>query len=104
DLKKTVNVFPVGHCSPLLAFAPDGRSVATKAAPGTVKILDVATGKEIGSFDQHDGGVNALAFSPSGSVLAVGCGTTGTKDMPKTPGYVRLWDVKLGKVVSELKF
>jgi WD40 repeat protein len=70
-----------------LAFSPDVKTVATGAADGVVKVLDVAGTREPTIIRGHEGGVGALAFSPSGRQLL-----TGGED--KT---VRLWDLPGGK-------
>lgn len=66
----------------LLAFAPDGRTIALSSEYG-VSLLDPATGKERPALAQRGfSWVLALAYSPDGRTLAVG-----TSDYT-----VRLWD------------
>ena len=68
-----------------VAFSPNGNVVATGAEDGMVRLWDVATYRQIGvPLNGHDGEINAVAFSPDGTILASG----GTDD-----GVVRLWDV-----------
>lgn len=65
--------------APLTAFAdnapnilfPDGqrRAVGDGAA---IKIIDVATGKDLVRIQAHTGNVTALTFSPDGKLLASG--------------------------------
>jgi RNA polymerase sigma factor (sigma-70 family) len=52
-----------------LAFSPDGRRLAG-GGRWTVRVWDVATGKEVGHFEGHRGQVTAVAFSPDGRRLA----------------------------------
>jgi WD40 repeat protein len=79
-----------------LAFSPDGKILAAcqnmkVADPDTkVYLWEVASGTLVRSIDAH-GGLNALAFSPDGSLLA----TAPFKD--KT---VRVWSVFSGKEVT----
>jgi WD40 repeat protein len=72
-----------------IAYAPDGRTLATATGRGTVRLWDVAAGRPRGDTISHAGaavggrdGVDALAFSPDGKLLA-----TGDAD-----GTARLWD------------
>jgi WD40 repeat protein len=73
-----------------VAWSPDGKMLAGAAKDGTVKLWEVATGKERLSFQAGPGkeqpgfrlgflggaGVKAVAFSPDGRRLAVAAGTT----------------------------
>jgi WD40 repeat protein len=54
-----------------LAVLPDGR-LASGWADGTVRLLDPATGAEIGRFDGHVGLINALAVLPDGHLASGG--------------------------------
>ncbi len=66
-----------------LAFAPDGRTLAT-SSDGTVHLWDVPSGRQLGQpLTGHTDQVRALAFSPDGRTLASGGSDT----------TVRLWDV-----------
>ena len=53
-----------------LAISPDGRTVATGHYDGSVRLWEVATGKERRCFVGHQDRVRALAFSPDGKRLA----------------------------------
>ncbi|KLL10693.1 WD40 repeat domain-containing protein [Protofrankia coriariae] len=64
-----------------VAFSPDGTLLATGAGPG-VRLRDVVSGNQIGSFAGHARAVGPLAFSPNGGLLA-------TADRAR----IRLWDV-----------
>ena len=59
-----------------IAFAPDGRLVATTTlaphARGLVELWDAATGRNLGELQDAKSGVNAVAFSPNSKRLATG--------------------------------
>lgn len=66
-----------------VAFAPDGRLLATAGADGTVRLWAIPGGdRPIRELTGHTAGTQAVAFSPDGRLLA-------TTD---TVGHLRLWD------------
>jgi WD40 repeat protein len=83
-----------GHAGIVKAvvFAPDGHSLASGGADGTVRLWDTVTGAEVHAFDGHARAVEALAFAPDGRSLASG-GNDGT---------VRVWDAITGAELYSL--
>lgn len=73
------------HAAPVsdLAFAPDGRTLATACLDGTVRLWDTSTGQQRQTFDWQIGPAGAVAFSHDGLTIAAG------GDL----GRVVIWDV-----------
>ena len=84
-------IFPqLGHSFIVrsVAFSPDGRFALSGSWDQTLRLWEVATGKEIRSYVGHMGGVNSVAFSPDGKLALSGGDDT-----------LRLWDVATGKEI-----
>jgi WD40 repeat protein len=64
-------------------FAPGGWLLASGCQDGTIRLLDVLTGKEIRLLRGHRGEINSLDFTPDGKTLV-----SGSED-----GTALVWDV-----------
>jgi WD40 repeat protein len=84
---RTIQGPPGGIPTAGIAFAPDGKSIATANSDHTADLWDVATGQERRRFVGHTDGVYWVAFSPDGKWLA-------TASADRT---ARLWDVATGQ-------
>jgi WD40 repeat protein len=75
-----------GHSVPIrsVAFAPDGRMMATAAGDGTAAVWSVATRRELRRLDGRADLLSHVAFSPDGLTLV---GTGNDDD-------IRFWDLR----------
>ncbi len=55
-----------------VSFSPDGKLLATAGADKTVRLWDLATGKEVRKFVGHEKSVTCVAFAPDGRSLVSG--------------------------------
>ena len=72
-----------------VAFSPDGSRLISGLGDKTIRLLNIASGREIRRFTGHTDGVSSVVFSPDGSRLASG-------SWDKT---IRLWDIASGREI-----
>jgi WD40 repeat protein len=85
-------VLQAGHGQVIndIEYSPDGTKIATCSEDFTIKIWEIATGKEMTTMFGHTKAVNDLAFAPdSKTLVSVG-------DDKK----VIIWDVESGKTIK----
>ncbi|UPU34662.1 caspase family protein [Geomonas paludis] len=75
-----------------VAFSPDGRTMASGSDDMSVKLWEVASGRELRTLVGHKEAVKSVAFSPDGKTLVSG-------SVDKT---VKLWDVATGRELRTL--
>jgi hypothetical protein len=77
-----------------VAFSPDGTLLASGGADQTVRLLNVATGRQLATLQAYEDEIRSLAFSPDGRTLASG-GDGGQKSL-------KLWDVATRREIASL--
>jgi len=75
-----------------VAFSPDGRLAVSGSNDGTLKLWDVASGRELRTLTGHGHWVMAVAFFSDGETIASAGGDT----------TVRLWDAASGRELRTL--
>ncbi len=95
-----------GHVN-ALAFSPDSKILASGGADPqgrfaagteqkqdkTIKLWDVATGRNLATLVGHRKGTNHLVFAPDGKTLVA----------TDFSGSMKLWDLKTSRVLATLK-
>ena len=87
-------VLQTGHSKGVTcaAFGTDGSWIASGGADNSIKIWQVATGRELRALTGHTGSIKSLAISPNGQWLA-----SGSSDRT-----VKVWNVATGRELYSL--
>ncbi len=88
-------VLQTGHAMSVeaMAFSPDGKWLASGSIDNTVRLWEVATGREVRTFSGHTKAVKAVAFSRDGRLLASG----------SIDDTTRLWNLDTGREMQRLQ-
>ena len=76
-----------------VAFAPDGKTLASGSGDKTIKLWDTRSGETLRTLEGHRNWVSSVAFAPDGNTLA-----SGSED--KT---IKLWDARSGALLRTLE-
>ncbi len=81
-----------GHSVKSVVYSPDGRYLASGSGDDTIKIWEVATGKELRTLTGHSSLVSSVVYSPDGRYLAGG----------SWDNTIKIWEVATGKELRTL--
>jgi WD40 repeat protein len=90
-----------------LAFAPDAKTIVGGDDRHTIRIFDLATGKEQRSFGSIEGNeMGRMAISPDGKWLVTAGGKVGKLGLiaGAADPFLRLWDLEKGSEVRTFEF
>src|SRR5262249_18586641 len=84
-----------------VAYSPDGSHLASASRDRTVKVWDVATGKETFTVKEQPSEIKCVAYSPDGKSLAAARGQW-VKEKQQWLGEIKIWDAA-GKELRAFK-
>ena len=92
--QKPVLTVNAGHSDYVSAvcYSPHGKFMLSGSFDGTLKLWEIATGKELRTFSEHTGLVCSVCFSPDGKYALSG----------SWDHSVKLWDVATGKELKSM--
>jgi len=91
--------------APCVVFSPTGDMIAAGGMDNTIRLLDAATGRELGKLQGHESWVRCLSWSPEGQRLLSGSGGANINGKVHlgSDHSVRVWSVKGRKELFCLK-
>ncbi|MBE9208783.1 serine/threonine protein kinase [Nostoc sp. LEGE 06077] len=76
-----------------VVFSPDSKSLISASRDNTIKVWDLATGKEIRTLKGHTNGVSSVVISPDGQTLV-----SASRD-----NTIKVWNFATGKEIRTLE-
>jgi WD40 repeat protein len=92
-----------GHTGPVssVAFTPSGDQILSASDDSSVRVWDVASGKEKQRFEGHQGTVRGLAVDPNG-VWAISAASARRQAADGGAWRVCMWEIASGKELRQL--
>jgi len=85
-----------------VGLSGDGKRVASASDDGTLKVLDVESGRELFTLTGHEGPVSCVQFSPDGKrIISGNYQTTPGGVIRDGRGIVKVWNAETGKEIFE---
>ncbi|MFM8270739.1 MAG: WD40 repeat domain-containing protein [Gemmata sp.] len=86
-----------------VAFAPDGKTVATTSADKALRLWDAKTGKQLACLDAHSGTATGVAFSADGKRLVTGGYGPKPEGARPQEGEVKVWELPAARPLRAME-
>jgi WD40 repeat protein len=83
-------------------FTPSGKTLIAAGSDGSLRLLNVASGKEVRQIKGHWGPIDRLAVSADGTLLASAGGMVQVADKPTEDHAIHVWNLAAGKELLQI--